>query len=76
MTKNLTVDRRSFLRISAIAGGGVLISAYVDPVASVFAQAPQAPPVAFVPNAFVKVTADNVVTIISKNPEIGQGIKT
>ena len=76
MTKNLSLDRRSFLRISALAGGGVLISAYIDPVGSVFAQATAAPPVAFVPNAFVKVTADNIVTIISKNPEIGQGIKT
>ena len=28
------------------------------------------------PNAFVKITPDNVVTIMSKNPEIGQGIKT
>ena len=28
------------------------------------------------PNAFVKITPDNVVTIIAKNPEIGQGIKT
>src|SRR5688572_2010537 len=76
MTKNLTLDRRSFLRVSALAGGGVLISAYVDPIGNLFAQAPQAPPIAFVPNAFVKVTADNIVTIISKNPEIGQGIKT
>ena len=74
--QTMTLDRRSFLRVSALAGGGVLISAYVDPVASVFAQAPAAPAVAFLPNAFVKVTADNIVTIISKNPEIGQGIKT
>ena len=35
-----------------------------------------AAPSRFVPNAFVKITADNVVTIMSKNPEIGQGIKT
>lgn len=70
------LDRRSFLRVSALAGGGVVIAAYLDPVSRVFAQGPQGPPVAFVPTAFVKVTPDNIVTIIAKNPEIGQGVKT
>src|SRR5688572_28979458 len=74
--KTMTLDRRSFLRITALAGGGVLITAYLDPVARVLGQGQQAPPVTFVPNAFVKVTPDNVVTIIAKNPEIGQGVKT
>lgn len=31
---------------------------------------------AFTPNAFVQITTDNVVRIIAKNPEIGQGVKT
>ena len=73
MTKNpaFQLDRRSFLRVSALAGGGMLVAAYLDPVARVVAQGPGQ---AFVPNAFI--TPDNVVTIVSKNPEIGQGIKT
>ena len=70
------LNRRAFLRVTALAGGGILVATYLDPLTGVFAQAPQTPPVTFVPNAFVKITADNVVTIISKNPEIGQGIKT
>jgi isoquinoline 1-oxidoreductase beta subunit len=73
---NTTMNRRAFLRVTAIAGGGMLVATYLDPVTRVFAQGQQAPPVGFVPNAFVKITADNVVTIIAKNPEIGQGIKT
>src|SRR4026209_87397 len=75
MTKNpaFQLDRRSFLRVSALAGGGMLVAAYLDPVARVLAQGPGQ---TFVPNAFIKITPDNVVTIVSKNPEIGQGIKT
>jgi isoquinoline 1-oxidoreductase beta subunit len=75
--QTLTMNRRSFLRFSALTGGGLIAAAYLDPIADVFAQGPQAGPApAFVANAFIKVSPDNVVTIMSKNPEIGQGIKT
>ena len=64
MTKNpaFQLDRRSFLRVSALAGGGMLVAAYLDPVARVVAQGPGQ---VFVPNAFIKITPDNVVTIVS-----------
>jgi isoquinoline 1-oxidoreductase subunit beta len=74
ITKDL--DRRSFLRISAVAGGGMLMTFYADPLVEVFAQAPQAPPAAFLATAFIRVAVDNTVTIMAKNPEIGQGVKT
>ncbi len=70
------LDRRSFLRVSAVAGGGILVALHFDPVAEIFAQAPQAPPAAFNPTAFIRVAADDLVTIMAKNPEIGQGVKT
>src|SRR5260370_14416536 len=70
------LDRRSFLRVSAVAGGGILVALHFDPVAEIFAQAPQAPPAAFNPTAFIRVAADGLVTIMAKNPEIGQGVKT
>ena len=34
------LNRRSFLRVTALAGGGVLIASYLEPVAGVFAQGP------------------------------------
>jgi isoquinoline 1-oxidoreductase beta subunit len=70
------LDRRSFLRVSAVAGGGILFALHFDPLAEVLAQAPQAPSAGFVPTAFVRVAANGLVTITGKNPEIGQGVKT
>ncbi|HKN77436.1 MAG TPA: xanthine dehydrogenase family protein molybdopterin-binding subunit [Candidatus Acidoferrum sp.] len=72
-----TIGRRSFLRVSAIAGGGLLLSAYIDPVEKAFAQTPQGPPPAVLtPNAFIRISPEGTVTITAKNPEIGQGIRT
>jgi isoquinoline 1-oxidoreductase beta subunit len=70
------LDRRSFLRVSAVAGGGILLALHLDPGVEIFAQAPQPPPAAFMPTAFLRVSADGIVTIMGKNPEIGQGVKT
>ncbi|MCX5764295.1 MAG: molybdopterin-dependent oxidoreductase, partial [Gemmatimonadetes bacterium] len=77
MTTPKTVDRRSFLRVTAIAGGGLLLSAYVRPLHAALNTVGE--PLAddpFMPNAFIKIFADGHVVIIGKNPEAGQGIKT
>jgi isoquinoline 1-oxidoreductase subunit beta len=74
------LDRRSFLQVSAISGGGFLLAYHSRPAAlSAFAgmaQAPPPPAANFTPSAFISVAADGVVTIMAKNPEIGQGVKT
>src|SRR5215467_15866114 len=73
------IDRRSFLKVSSLAGGGVLIACHVRPaLAAAFtsSQAAAAPAQAFEAMAFIRVAPDGIVTIISKNPEVGQGVKT
>ena len=73
---NSTVlNRRSFLRVTALGGGGILLALYADPIAKVLGL-PQAQTPAFAANAFIRVTPDGVVTIMAKNPEVGQGVKT
>ncbi len=76
-TTSSTLDRRHFLRVTALAGGGLMIAAYLDP-AELLGQGRQGgpPAPALVPNSFIKIHADGKVTIIGKNPEIGQGVKT
>jgi isoquinoline 1-oxidoreductase beta subunit len=68
------LSRRHFLRVTAVAGGGMLLASYVDPLGAVTGLA--GAPADFVPNAFIRITPDGAVTIIAQNPEIGQGVKT
>src|SRR5690349_468411 len=77
MTTTL-LDRRSFLRVTALAGGGMLLAYYAEPVTKVFGQAaaPTPPAANYVASAFIHITADGAITITAKNPEIGQGVKT
>ena len=72
------LNRRSFLRASAIAGGGLLISAYLEPLEGALSAAPQAQgaPAELSPNAFIRISPEGIVTIMAKNPELGQGVRT
>ena len=69
------LDRRSFLRVSGLAGGGLLLGLYLRSGSRALA-AMESPATEFEPNAFIRITPDGAVTLISKIPEIGQGIKT
>ena len=72
--------RRDFLKTSAIASGGLVLGFYLNTANSALEQIakPHSKAVAgeFRPNAFISITPDGKVTLISKQPEIGQGIKT
>src|SRR5215831_16841635 len=71
------LDRRTFLKLSITAGGGLLVSVHAKPIVAALKQgAAAAPQPAFSALAFFRIAPDGIVTILSKNPEIGQGIKT
>jgi isoquinoline 1-oxidoreductase beta subunit len=78
-TKKL--DRRSFLSVSALAGGGVMIGLYAPSALSQGPHAggpgggPQAPQ-ALNPSFYIQVQPNNRFTIHAKNPETGQGSAT
>ncbi len=72
------IDRRGFLKFSALAGSGLVLGFYLKSAGQALG-ADVVKPVAgteFKPNAFIRIAPDGVVTLVSKQPEIGQGIKT
>ena len=76
---NVSVSRRTFLRVTALAGGGMLLGFSFEPAsgeAAAGGTAAAAPPADFTPNAFIRISPTGAVTIVAKNPEAGQGVKT
>ena len=61
-----TLNRREVLA----AMGGLVIGVYLPATARAQEKSPVAP---FAPNAFVRVSSDSTVTVLSKHTEIGQG---
>lgn len=72
------LSRRSFLQLSSVASGGLLICCCLDPLDLAAAQtaASEPPAPSYIPSAYVHVSPENIFTITARNPEIGQGVKT
>src|SRR5499433_2644970 len=69
--------RREFLKISSLTGGGVIFALHARPLAALAQGAAAAAPTpAFAALAFFRIAPDGIVSILSKNPEVGQGVKT
>src|SRR3954454_16445937 len=69
------LNRRAFLKLVGMAGGGLALAFYVGDRATALATANSSDQ-SFAPNAFLRISPDGGILIFSKNPEIGQGVKT
>jgi isoquinoline 1-oxidoreductase subunit beta len=72
----LKLDRRTVLKASLMAGGGLMLEALIPIPARALGAAPAGAAPAAELSAFVSIAPDGIVTIAAKNPEIGQGVKT
>jgi isoquinoline 1-oxidoreductase beta subunit len=70
------LSRRGFIKVASGAAGGLVLGLSMGAPGEAQAQSAGPPPRPFAPGAFVRVAPDGKITLISKNPEIGQGIKT
>ena len=81
----MSMTRRAFLRATALAGGGFALG-FVLPgftreqkrlaITGQTAAAPEAEKGTFEPNAWIRITPDDVVTIVVDKSEMGQGVLT
>src|SRR6185503_4910140 len=73
LAKDLSVNRRTFLRVSSVAAGGLLVSLCFD--RSTLAQG-QPPAKVYPPDAFIRITPDGNIVIQVNRLEFGQGVAT
>ncbi len=83
MSAVFSTSRRGFLRQAGVAGGGLMLGVYLDAgaraaVAVGTLESPQPAPVSgeFKPGLYIRIAPSGKVTLVSKQAEIGQGIKT
>ena len=68
----MNLNRRSFLQMTALAGGGFALGLYEMP----WAQAQRGGRLPnLIPASFIRIAGDGTVTLMAKSPEIGQGVK-
>jgi isoquinoline 1-oxidoreductase beta subunit len=67
-------DRRTFVRVSVLVGGGLLLAVGTAPAGE--AESSVANATAFAPNAFLRVDTTGVITCVVGRQEMGQGIRS
>ena len=71
MSARAGVSRREFVQVTLAAGGALIIGSRLAGASLTGSSAAE-----FLPNPFIRITPDGVVTLVAQNPEIGQGVKT
>src|SRR5437867_7538845 len=74
-TNDGVLNRRSFLRVSAAAAGGLFVSMYLD-TGLIGQEAGQPQPKPSPPDAFVHIRPDGKIVIQVNRLEFGQGVQT
>ena len=69
------IDRRAFLRLTGLAGGGLVLALSLGEISHVVGE-PAGNQAAFIPNVFLRISSDGSIVIYSQIPEMGQGVKT
>lgn len=70
---NVSLSRRSFLKASGIAAGGLIVATSLQSCGST-AAVPYAKD--FQPNAFIQITKDSQILLFVPHAEMGQGVET
>jgi len=68
---NTNLDRRDFLKVSTVAGAGLMLGFYLPSKENGLTPASD-----FAPNAFIKIEPSGTVTIAVAKSEMGQGVRT
>src|SRR5438477_9685733 len=76
LENDLHLNRRSFLRVSTAAAGGLLVSLYLDLPATAQEGNQAPPPKVYPPDAFVHIKPDGKILITVNRLEFGQGVQT
>ncbi len=72
-----TINRRSFLKVSALAGGGMMLSfSWLAGCKPTPEEALALPKEWFELNSYIKIGDNGLITLMSPNPEFGSNVKT
>jgi len=76
MNDTNSLSRRKFIQTGAAVGGGLLLGFYFPAFGKGIKNAGIPAPVNFVPNAFIRIGTDDIITVIVNHSEMGQGAYT
>jgi isoquinoline 1-oxidoreductase subunit beta len=76
MAPQCQINRRTFLKTGTQTAGALILGFCLPTRAQVREQGSGGPNKIFKPNAWLRITADNQITVLVEKPELGQGSRT